>query len=133
MIRQSKEHLTLEKISKRRNIYKFKDVYTSNEYYIECPTLLPDVISATNGTLDRPKPFVTLMWHIVIFAPLLFAIGHIKIESVLYALLVLSCLWLTVSLRTFIMCTCFQHSYDMTVILPDGGKYYEGIEDRRER
>lgn len=129
MERRTKEHSILEKVSRRRNIYKFKDVCTSVEYYIECPTFLPDVISTTDGRLDKPQPFITLLWHAVIFAPFLFAIGHIKIESILYALLVLSCLWLTVSLRTFIMCTCFQHSYDMTVILPDGGKYYEGIED----
>lgn len=121
MRKRHKEHLTLEKVSKKENVYKFKDVCSRAEYYIRCPGYMPDVVMITDGILDKPKPFETLAWHAVLFVPILLCIHHIKIESIMYSLFVLLCVGLTVSLRTFVLCMCFQHFYNTTVILSDGG------------
>lgn len=125
MNNQHKEHLTLEKVSRKKNVYKYMDVCSKLEYYIESPSLMPDVIFIIDGKLERPRPFVTLAWYLVLFTPILLCIHYIKIESITYGLFALLCVGLTVSLRTFVLCMCFQHSYNTTVILQNGGSHYE--------
>lgn len=118
-------HKILDKLSKVDTIYLFEDVYTHERYQVHCPSLLPDVITITDGMLDKPNPFETLVWRIIVCTPILLGLYHIKMENVFIALCVLLVPWLTVSVRTFILCICLQHSYDLTVIIPDGGNQYE--------
>lgn len=90
---------------------------------------MPDVVTMTDGVLDKPTPAGTLAWRMCACVPIFLCLMHIKAESVFIALCVLLGIWLTASVRTFVLCVCFQHSYNSTVILQDGGKRYERTED----
>jgi len=117
----------LEKISRKNTVYTYSDVDTGTLYLIDNPSYMPTVITLTNGTLDRPYPWDILLWRLPVILPFIIGICHIKMTSIIAALIIIMTLWVAATVQEYMLSKCYLRTYDVTQILWHGGTRYEKV------
>lgn len=130
MLKSKKPLTLLEKVSRYDTVYTYSDIDTGICYLIDNPSYMPDVVTLTDGTLDKPVPISILLWRMPVILPFVVCAYHIQMRSILIALLLLIGLWLASTLHIFALSVCYLRTFNVTRILWHGGNRHEEVDVR---